>query len=233
MSRNVFFYLLFTCFLLSGSPLIAAKSRAHITGGYGAIAWHPPSGSYGYAVDRALALLLREKGSFFGLRHEASAVRAARQYHVFVFDRPGYGHSTRPSGRLYTPDEQARLFLQALTLLGVHRPVVLAHSWATLVAVAMAEQAGIEADCIPQALTGGHADGVLFQLLYPRMRQRDFGPRGYARQLLKDLDMVQELAADLKLPTPMTAQAQSLFRMLIQQGQSELDTSAIFKLYER
>lgn len=98
--------------------------------------------------------------------------------------------------------------------------------------VAMAEQAGIQADCIPQALTGGHADGVLFQLLYPRMRQRDFAPRGYARQLLKDLDMVQELAADLKLPTPMTAQAQSLFRMLIHQGHSELDTSAIFKLYE-
>jgi 3-hydroxyisobutyrate dehydrogenase-like beta-hydroxyacid dehydrogenase len=64
------------------------------------------------------------------------------------------------------------------------------------------------------------------------MRQRDFAPRGYARQLLKDLDMVQELAADLKLPTPMTAQAQSLFRMLIHQGHSELDTSAIFKLYE-
>ena len=61
MSRNVFFYLLFTCFLLSGSPLIAAKSRAHITGGYGAIAWHPPSGSYGYAVDRANARLASEQ----------------------------------------------------------------------------------------------------------------------------------------------------------------------------
>lgn len=39
--------------------------------------------------------------------------RAARQYRVIVFDRPGYGHSTRPAGRLYTPDVQARLFLQA------------------------------------------------------------------------------------------------------------------------
>lgn len=80
--------------------------------------------------------------------------RAARQYHVFVFDRPGYGHSTRPSGRLYTPDEQARLFLQALTLLGVHRPVVLAHSWATLVAVAMAEQAPSELKGL--VLVGGY-----------------------------------------------------------------------------
>lgn len=99
--------------------------------------------------------------------------------------------------------------------------------------LSMAEQAGIQADCIPQALSGGHADGVLFQLLYPRMLQRDFAPRGYARQLLKDLDMVQALAADLKIPTPMAAQAQTLFRMLIHQGHSECDTSAIFKLYER
>ena len=33
---------------------------------------------------------------------------------------------------------------------------------------AVAEAAGIEADLVPQALAGGHADGVLFQQLYPR-----------------------------------------------------------------
>ena len=65
------------------------------------------------------------------------------------------------------------------------------------------------------------------------MRQRDFAPRGYARQLLKDLDMVQELAADLKLPTPMTAQAQTLYRMLVHMGHAELDTSAIVKVIDR
>lgn len=100
-------------------------------------------------------------------------------------------------------------------------------------AVAMAEQAGIQADGIPQALMGGHADGVLFQLLYPRMHERDFAPRGYARQLLKDLDMVQALASDLKLTVPMVSQAQTLYRTLVHQGHSESDTSAIFRLYER
>lgn len=80
--------------------------------------------------------------------------RAAQQYRVLVFDRPGYGHSTRPSGRLYTPEEQARLFLQALSRLGVHRPVVLGHSWATLIAVAMAEQAPTELKGL--VLVGGY-----------------------------------------------------------------------------
>jgi 3-hydroxyisobutyrate dehydrogenase-like beta-hydroxyacid dehydrogenase len=98
---------------------------------------------------------------------------------------------------------------------------------------ALAESAGIEADRVPQALAGGHADGVLFQQIYPRMRARDFAPRGYVRQLLKDLDMVQAFAKGLQVPTPMTAQAQTLYRMLARAGHTELDTSAVLKLYDR
>jgi 3-hydroxyisobutyrate dehydrogenase-like beta-hydroxyacid dehydrogenase len=97
---------------------------------------------------------------------------------------------------------------------------------------AAAEAAGIEADLVPQALAGGHADGVLFQQLYPRMRARDFAPRGYARQLLKDLDMVLAWTKELQVPTPMTAQAQTLYRMLARLGHQELDTAALLKLYE-
>ena len=97
----------------------------------------------------------------------------------------------------------------------------------------LAESAGIDADRVPQALAGGHADGVLFQQFYPRMRARDFAPRGYVRQLLKDLDMVLAFAKELQVPTPMAAQAQTLYRMLAHLGHGELDTSAVFKLYER
>jgi 3-hydroxyisobutyrate dehydrogenase-like beta-hydroxyacid dehydrogenase len=97
---------------------------------------------------------------------------------------------------------------------------------------AAAEAAGIEADRVPEALAGGHADGVLFQQIYPRMRARDFAPRGYARQLLKDLDMVLAWTKELQVPTPMTAQAQTLYRMLARLGHQELDTSALLKLYE-
>lgn len=99
-------------------------------------------------------------------------------------------------------------------------------------AVLVAEHAGIDAALIPQALAGGHADGVLFQQIVPRMLARDFAPRGYARQLLKDLDMVLAYAGRLKLPTPMTAQAQTLYRLLVHLGHSELDTSAVLKVYE-
>jgi 3-hydroxyisobutyrate dehydrogenase len=100
-------------------------------------------------------------------------------------------------------------------------------------ALLVAESAGIDAARIPECLAGGHADGTLLQRLYPRMAARDFAPQGYARQLLKDLEMVNEYAGALKAPVPMTGEALSLYRLLIHLGHAELDTSAVFKIYER
>ena len=100
-------------------------------------------------------------------------------------------------------------------------------------ALVLAEAAGIDAARVPECLAGGHADGSLLQKLYPRMVKRDFAPQGYSRQLLKDLEMVNEYAGGLKAPVPMMGQALSLYRMLVHLGHSELDTAAIFKLYER
>jgi 3-hydroxyisobutyrate dehydrogenase len=99
-------------------------------------------------------------------------------------------------------------------------------------ALLLAESAGIDAARIPECLAGGHADGTLLQKLYPRMAQRDFAPQGYARQLLKDLEMVNAFAGGLKAPVPMAGEALSLYRMLVHRGYAELDTAAVFKLYE-
>jgi len=100
-------------------------------------------------------------------------------------------------------------------------------------ACALAEAAGIDAARIPACLAGGHADSTLMQQIYPRMAARDFAPRGYARQMLKDLEMVRELAGKLHAPTPMMGEALSLYRLLVHRGHSEVDTSGIFKLYEK
>jgi 3-hydroxyisobutyrate dehydrogenase-like beta-hydroxyacid dehydrogenase len=100
-------------------------------------------------------------------------------------------------------------------------------------ACALAEAAGIDAARIPSCLAGGHADSILMQQIYPRMAGRDFAPRGYARQMLKDLEMVNELAGKLHAPTPMMGEALSLYRLLVHRGHSEVDTSGIFKLYDK
>jgi 3-hydroxyisobutyrate dehydrogenase len=99
-------------------------------------------------------------------------------------------------------------------------------------AASMAEAAGIDAARLPECLAGGHADGTLLQRLYPRMVARDFAPQGYARQLRKDLEMVNDFATAVGTPAPMLQQSLALYRRLIEAGHSELDTSAVFKLYE-
>jgi pimeloyl-ACP methyl ester carboxylesterase len=63
---------------------------------------------------------------------------AADKYRVIAFDRPGYGYSERPRNRIWSPAAQAELLYRALQRLGVERPIVLGHSWGTLVAVALA-----------------------------------------------------------------------------------------------
>ena len=99
-------------------------------------------------------------------------------------------------------------------------------------AVVLAEAAGIDPARLPECLAGGLADSLLLQRLYPRMVKRDFAPQGYVRQLLKDLEMVNEFAGALKAPTPMMGEALTLYRMLAHLGHTELDTAALLKLYE-
>lgn len=61
----------------------------------------------------------------------------AEHYRVYVFDRPGFGYSERPRSTVWTPHAQARLLHRALEQLSVERPIILGHSWGTLVALAM------------------------------------------------------------------------------------------------
>lgn len=68
--------------------------------------------------------------------------RLAHNYRVVCFDRPGFGYSDRPRTRIWTPTTQASLFEKALDQLGVRNPVVLGHSWGTLVAIALALRRG-------------------------------------------------------------------------------------------
>jgi pimeloyl-ACP methyl ester carboxylesterase len=63
---------------------------------------------------------------------------ASTRYRVIVPDRPGYGYSSRPRGRWWGPQAQAALLRALLAKLGVERPILFAHSFGTLVALAYA-----------------------------------------------------------------------------------------------
>jgi len=99
-------------------------------------------------------------------------------------------------------------------------------------AVALCGKAGIDAARIPECLAGGYADSNLLKAYWPRMVEQDFTPRGYLRQLLKDLEMVNAWAGSLKAPLPQLAQALSLLRLAASRGYGEMDSSVIVKIYK-
>jgi pimeloyl-ACP methyl ester carboxylesterase len=59
-------------------------------------------------------------------------------YRVIIFERPGFGYSERPRGRMWTAQQQAELLHKALQQLGIERPIIVGHSWGTMVALALA-----------------------------------------------------------------------------------------------
>ena len=112
--------------------------------------------------------------------------------------------------------------------------VLVLNNYAVLAeALALAEAGGIDAAKIPQALGAGHAGSNMLQSIYPRLLARSFEPVGYARQILKDLDMVHDLAKGLNVPTPMSSQTANLYRILNSKGHGESDGIAVLKLYDR
>ena len=70
-------------------------------------------------------------------------------------------------------------------------------------ALRLAEAYGVDAAKIPAALAPGHAGSNLLPVLFERMIARDFAPKGYARQVLKDLEMLHEAAGARHLAMPM------------------------------
>jgi pimeloyl-ACP methyl ester carboxylesterase len=110
---------------------------------------HPPSGRFITVDGVRLHYLEKGEGPPVVLIHGnvvtaedfvLSGVfdRVARNHRVIAFDRPGYGYSERPQGSMWTAIEQADLLAEAFFRLGIERPVVVGHSWGSLVALELA-----------------------------------------------------------------------------------------------
>jgi pimeloyl-ACP methyl ester carboxylesterase len=76
------------------------------------------------------------------------------EHRVIIFDRPGFGYSERPRGHMWTAAQQAELLHNALRQLGIERPVVVGHSWGTMVALELA--ARHQADTAGLVLVSGY-----------------------------------------------------------------------------
>jgi 3-hydroxyisobutyrate dehydrogenase-like beta-hydroxyacid dehydrogenase len=115
----------------------------------------------------------------------------------------------------------------------VNQTLVLTNYCVLAEALRLAQSYGVDARKVPQALATGHAGSNLLAAAFPQMIDEDFAPRGFARQVLKDLEMLQGAAREQHLAMPMASQALTLFRLLVASGRSELDATAVVTLYPK
>lgn len=112
-------------------------------------AQNPPLGRFVDVDGVRLHLVDRGSGSTVVLLHgngvslddfiaSDALDRLVMTHRVIAIDRPGFGHSSRPRGRAWTPAAQATLFAKALDTLGIESAVVVGHSWGAMVALALA-----------------------------------------------------------------------------------------------
>jgi pimeloyl-ACP methyl ester carboxylesterase len=144
------------------SPALLAWSALGVTAAMAALASyniyrtrrdeseHPPRGRFIDVDGVRLHYLDKGKGDVVTLIHGNITLaedfvlsgvvdRLAERYRVIVFDRPGFGYSERPH-RIWTPRAYADLLQKAFAQLGVGRVTVVAHSFASLIAVDLALQ---------------------------------------------------------------------------------------------
>ncbi len=111
--------------------------------------------------------------------------------------------------------------------------IIVLNNYAILAeAASFAKAWNVDASKIPEALSGGHAGSNLLNDLFPRIVNRDFAPKGYASQILKDLQMVSKLANSKNTPTPMSSLTKQLFTILVNRSKEKLDGTSIVKLFD-
>ncbi len=98
--------------------------------------------------------------------------------------------------------------------------------------IALAEQAGVDATRLPEALQGGFADSLPLQITGPRMAQRELDEvRWHVRTLLKDLALAQQLAATSQASTPMSDLARTLIQAHADAGYRDRDPATLIEAY--
>jgi pimeloyl-ACP methyl ester carboxylesterase len=112
-------------------------------------------GRFAFADGAAIHYLERGEGAALVMLHGLGAMvddlvlsglvsRAAEHYRVLAVDRPGYGLSTRPRDRAWTPSAQAELLHDVLRKLNIPAPILLGHSFGATVALAYALRYPVE-----------------------------------------------------------------------------------------
>ncbi|HSH24455.1 MAG TPA: NAD(P)-dependent oxidoreductase [Massilibacterium sp.] len=96
--------------------------------------------------------------------------------------------------------------------------------------MAYAKKAGLDQHKVLESITKGAAASWTLSNLAPRMIEGDFEPGFYIKHFLKDIRIALEVAETMNLEMPGLTLVKSMYEKLVEQGEENSGTQAIYKL---
>ena len=94
----------------------------------------------------------------------------------------------------------------------------------------LAERCGLDLEVVRDALRGGSAESRILEVHASRMIAHDYTPAAHATIMLKDLRLVEEVAAAVGLALPHVEHARALTSSSSPAARGSLDSTALHKL---
>ncbi|WP_028393027.1 NAD(P)-dependent oxidoreductase [Bacillus cihuensis] len=99
-------------------------------------------------------------------------------------------------------------------------------------AIIYAKKAGLNPDTVLKSIANGAAGSWSLSNLAPRMIQGDFEPGFYIKHFLKDMKIALEEADRMNLQLPGLTLAKSLYDQLVEAGEEDRGTQALYIYYQ-
>ena len=100
-------------------------------------------------------------------------------------------------------------------------------------ALILAEAAGADPKAVRKAIKNGFAGSPILEIHGKRILEKNFKPGGKCSTQLKDMKNIIETAKAYKINLPLSEKIKKLYEIIVEEGKSSLDHSAIYLLIKK
>jgi 3-hydroxyisobutyrate dehydrogenase len=97
-------------------------------------------------------------------------------------------------------------------------------------ALAYAQRAGLDPNTVLKSIESGAAGSRSLSSLAPRIINGDYAPGFYVKHFIKDMNIALQSAKEMNLELPGLSLARSLYERLVEMGEEDSGTQALFKV---
>ncbi|MGZ4161064.1 MAG: NAD(P)-dependent oxidoreductase, partial [Neobacillus sp.] len=99
-------------------------------------------------------------------------------------------------------------------------------------AIIYAEKAGLDPEKVLKSITSGAAGSWSLSNLVPRMLKGNFEPGFYIKHFIKDMKIAIDEAEQMGMEVPGLSLAKSLYDQLVEKGEENSGTQALYKYWQ-